>query len=180
MTPRQLGKTGKVNAPMNQLNLFLMSILLAGTSLLAQPGDCVVNILKRSTAVGPDGRWRLDSVPANQGAVRARFTCTGKGVTQYGQSPIFQVRRGQTAAFPSGIPLGNHLIPSSLRLTATSSPRNGPGTTTQASAVVTLQDSSLRDLSAAAESITYLTASPLMNHRLQSAHALLLLRLALN
>lgn len=145
---------------MNQLRLFLMSILLAGTSLLAQPGDCVVNILNRSAAVGPDGRWRLDSVPANQGAVRARFTCTTNGATQYGQSPFFQVLPGQTAAFPSGIPLGNYLIPSSLRLTAPSSTLNGPGATTQASAVVTFQDSSLSDVSAAAASISYFTSNP--------------------
>jgi hypothetical protein len=132
----------------------------ATTVAVAQPGDCVVNILNRSGVVGADGRWRVDSVPANQGLVRARFTCTNNGVTQYGQTPFFQLRAGQTTAFPAGIPLGNYLVPSSLRITAPQATLNGPGSTTQATAMVTFHDNTTRNVTAASTSTSYFTSNP--------------------
>lgn len=73
------------------------------------PGDCVVNILNRTSLVAADGLWRIDNVPTGQGPVRARFTCTTNGVTQYGQSPFINLLAGRTTAFPPGITLGNYL-----------------------------------------------------------------------
>ncbi len=41
--------------------------------------NCVISILNRTAQVQPDGSWRIDNVPANFGAVRARATCVERG-----------------------------------------------------------------------------------------------------
>ena len=64
-------------------------LLWVGVALAQPPGNCVVNILNRTSVVGADGRWRVENVPTLQGPVRARFTCTSKGVTQYGPTPFY-------------------------------------------------------------------------------------------
>jgi len=56
--------------------------------------NCTISILNRTAQVQPDGSWRIDNVPANFGAVRARATCVEGGVTLSGQSGLFDVEEG--------------------------------------------------------------------------------------
>lgn len=143
----------------SQRNSTLIFWLLAGTAFAQPPGDCVVNILNRTGVVGTDGRWRVENVPSLQGPVRARFTCTSNGVTQYGQTPFFEIRTNQTTAFPAGITLGNFQVPSSLSITAPVTTLNGPGTSTQASVVVTFHDGVTRDVTTAASFTSYFSSN---------------------
>lgn len=54
--------------------------------------NCVISVLNRTIYVAADGNWSLPNVPANQGGVRARATCTDElGVTTSGQSAYFTV-----------------------------------------------------------------------------------------
>ena len=144
---------------MSRRNSTLIFWLFAGTAFAQSPGDCVVNILNRTALVGVDGRWRLENVPAQQGPVRARFTCTSNGITRYGQTPFFQIIPGGTTAFPPGVTLGNFRVPASLNITAPVSTLNGPGTSTQAVVVVTFNDSVTTDVTAAASSTSYFSSN---------------------
>ena len=74
---------------MSRRNRTLIFWLFAGTAFAQSPGDCVVNILNRTSVVGANSRWRMENVPTLQGPVRARFTCTSNGVTQYGPTPFY-------------------------------------------------------------------------------------------
>ncbi len=68
--------------------------------------NCTISILNRTAQVQPDGSWRIDNVPANFGAVRARATCVEGGVTLSGQSGLFVVEAGIANGFDARIVLG--------------------------------------------------------------------------
>ncbi len=60
--------------------VILLGVVCLGTTLptpaQAQLNEnCVISILNRTAQVQPDGSWRIDNVPANFGALRARATC---------------------------------------------------------------------------------------------------------
>lgn len=52
--------------------------------------NCIVNVLNRTVSVSDEGGWSLPNVPANQGQVRARATCTkDDGTVVSGESDYF-------------------------------------------------------------------------------------------
>lgn len=55
--------------------------------------SCIINVLNRTIQVSADGGWSLPNVPANQGNIRARVTCTdpNTGDTLVGQTDFFQI-----------------------------------------------------------------------------------------
>lgn len=52
--------------------------------------NCIVNILGRTSPVAPDGTWVIPNIPADQGILRARATCTENGQTISGISEFFE------------------------------------------------------------------------------------------
>ncbi len=64
--------------------------------------NCAISIPNRTAQVQPDGSWRIDNVPANFGAVRARATCVEGGVTLSGQSSL--TGAGATAFLELALP----------------------------------------------------------------------------
>ena len=72
--------------------LLLLWGALNATSIYGQLNEnCTVSVLNRNVRVQPDGTWVLPNIPANQGRVRARAICIRNGVTQQGQSSLFNV-----------------------------------------------------------------------------------------
>jgi len=115
----------------------LLSLGLA-FPLAAQLDDsCVVSALNRTAPVQPDGVWVLPNVPANQGEIRVRATCTRDGVTRSGQSDFFAVPANgvvEVAEIRFDTP---QPVPASLRLSAPATTLASPGQTAQLSAIVT-------------------------------------------
>ncbi len=65
--------------------------------------NCTMSILDRTAQVRPDGLWRIDNVPANFGAVRARAPCVEGRVTLSRQSGLFVVEAGNASAVASRV-----------------------------------------------------------------------------
>ena len=106
--------------------VILLGVVCIGTTLptpaqaqeLLLNENCTISILNRTAQVQPDGSWRIDNVPANFGAVRARATCVEGGVTLSGQSSLFEVEAGIVNGFDAEIVLGAvDPIPVSLSVT---------------------------------------------------------------
>ncbi len=114
----------------------LALVALAIFFVLAPPAqaqlneNCVISILNRTAQVQPDGSWRIDNVPANFGAVRARANCVEGGATLTGESSLITVQAGIFNGFDAEIVLGAASpILVSLALTTPSSTLNSAGAT---------------------------------------------------
>ncbi len=138
------------------LTLFVCIILQSSaSSVQAQElllnENCTISILNRTAQVQPDGSWRIDNVPANFGAVRARATCVEGGVTRSGQSGLFVVEAGIANGFDAEIVLGAvDPIPATLAVTAPLATLTAVGATTQLGVTATFPDGSTAEVSAAA------------------------------
>ena len=103
--------------------------------------NCTISILNRTAQVQPDGSWRIDNVPANFGAVRARATCVEGGVTLSGQSGLFVVEAGIANGFDARIVLGAvDPIPAALAVTAPIATLTAAGATARLSVTATFPD----------------------------------------
>ncbi len=123
--------------------------------------NCVISILNRTAQVQPDGSWRIDNVPANFGALRARATCVEGGVTLSGQSSLFAVEAGIANGFDAEIVLGAvDPIPVSLTVTTPSSTLNSAGATVQLGVTASFPDGSTGEVSAAANGTNYTVSNP--------------------
>src|SRR3989442_10329527 len=120
----------------SRLALFLAIFALSAHAQLNE--NCVVSILNRSAQVQPDGSWKIDNVPAGFGPVRARATCVNGGVTQFGQSDLFQISANQVAGFNGFIVLGSTTpIPTSMAITAQTTTLSTAGQTVKLSVTAT-------------------------------------------
>ena len=130
-------------------------------SSVAQPLDetCVVAVLNRTTQVNHDGTWILPTIPANFGPVRARATCVRNGVTQFGQSDLFNLGTNQSLTLPA-ITLGNTTpIPTGITISTTTPMLTQAGGTTQLTTMATYSDGSSENISASSTGTQYRTSN---------------------
>ncbi len=102
------------------LSAAIVVCLIFFTNLDAQVlnEDCIASVLNRTTQVRPDGSWNLRNVPASFGQVRARVNCVRSGVTETGQSELFEVLSNDTL-FVNSLTLGNPTkVPKSISISA--------------------------------------------------------------
>ncbi len=125
-------------------------LALAPAAFAQLDQNCTVSILNRSARVDSSGAWRINNVPVNAGAVRARATCLDAGgVTQAGQTSFIALLPNQTTAFDADIVLGVvDPIPDSLALTASPPNLSGVGDTAQLTATTTFPDLTTADVTA--------------------------------
>src|ERR1700746_1758067 len=88
------------------LSLAFTCLLMTGLLNAQLNQNCTVSILNRTTQAQPDGSWTISNVPAGFGTVRARATCVNNGITQFGQSDLFQIAPNQVNGFNATIKLG--------------------------------------------------------------------------
>src|SRR5436309_3994463 len=135
-----------------QIGIFCLSI--SAQAQLNQ--NCTVGILNRTTQVQPDGSWRIDNIPAGFGFVRARATCVQNGITQSGESNLFQINANQVTGFNANIVLGSTTpIPNSLTLTASLTTLTQPGQTVQISVLATYADNSTKNVTPSSSGTQY-------------------------
>ena len=105
--------------------------IIAFTPAQAQLNEnCVISILNRTAQVQPDGSWRIDNVPANFGALRARANCVEGGATLTGESSLITVQGGISNGFDAEIVLGAvDPTPATLAVTAPISTLTSAGAT---------------------------------------------------
>jgi len=131
-----LSMTGLLNAQLNQ--------------------NCTVSILNRTTQVQPDGSWVISNVPAGFGSVRARATCVNNGVTQFGQSDLFQIAANQITGFNAKIKLGSTTpIPTALAIQVPATTLTTAGATAQLSVTASYADGTFKDVTAASTGTQY-------------------------
>lgn len=153
-----------MNSSMSHLVRLLLPALFLALQVItahAQLNEhCTVSILNRTARVRPDGRWRIDNVPANFGRVRARATCVENGVTRTGQSDLFTIRQDTTAGFNADISLATiDPIPASLALTAPATTLTTAGATAQLTVTATLPDGNTRDATTRSSGTSYTTSN---------------------
>ena len=140
---------------------FILQSTPAQAQELLLDENCTISILNRTAQVQPDGSWRIDNVPANFGAVRARATCVEGGVTLSGQSGLFDVEEGIVNGFDAEIVLGSATpIPVSLAMSSPVSTLTSAGATAQLSVTATFPDGGTSEVSAAANGTNYTVSNP--------------------
>lgn len=118
--------------------------------------NCTVSILNRSAQVQSDGSWSISNVPAGFGLVRARATCVQNGITQFGQSDLFQIAANRVTGFNAKITLGTTTpIPVALTLLAPITTLGQAGATEQLTVTATYADSSSKDVTGTAAGTQY-------------------------
>lgn len=141
--------------------LVLLSLMVCATSASAQlDSTCTVSVLNRSARVPETGAWVLPNVPAGQGPVRARATCVAAdGVVRSGQSDLFTVPANGVIKIEDILFDNPIAIPTALELITTETELLAAGQTVQLSALATLPDGTLRDLTSAASGTSYRTSN---------------------
>jgi hypothetical protein len=135
-------------------------LVMAGPPLRAQlDQNCTISVLNRNVRVNTDGTWVLPNVPANQGRVRARATCTLNGLTRFGQSDLFTVPLNGSVTLQPIIFGTISPIPSLLTLTATPPTISTLGQTSQIKVVATYPDSHTADVTTFAAGTNYSTSN---------------------
>lgn len=123
--------------------------------------NCTISILNRTTQANADGSWIINNVPAGFGLVRARATCVQNGITQFGQSDLFQINANQLTGFNAQIVLGSTTpIPTSLAVTAPTSNLTIVGQTLQLGTMASFADGTVKDVTAAATGTQYTVSNP--------------------
>ncbi|MDX1655843.1 MAG: hypothetical protein R3310_11595, partial [Candidatus Competibacteraceae bacterium] len=122
---------------------------------------CVVNILNRTVAVGPDGRFTLQNVPSFMGRIRARATCSQDGETVSGQTDYFVVVENDTVEVGGFRVIVEDPVPTSLTI----QPQSpilviGTDTTVPLSVTANFKDGSAKDITAVASGTNYQPANP--------------------
>ena len=123
--------------------------------------NCTVSILNRTAQVQHDGTWIINNVPAGFGLVRARATCVQNGVTQFGQSDLFQINANQVTGFNANIILGSTTpIPTSMAVTATPASLTTKGQTSQLTVIATYPNGTTANVTAASTGTQYKISNP--------------------
>lgn len=132
-------------------------LLLAGASASAQlDSTCTVSVLNRSARVPEQGGWVLPNVPTGQGPVRVRATCTASdGTVRSGQSDLFSIPANGVIKVEDILFNSPVAIPTTLELVTSETELSAAGQTVQLSALATLPDSSLRDVTSATAGTSY-------------------------
>jgi hypothetical protein len=136
--------------------------LVGVSSTLAQLNEnCTVSILNRTAIVQPDGSWRIDNVPADQGQVRARATCVENGVTLSGESDFIDVEADTINGFNAEIVLGQPSpVPESLAISSPVTSLTAIGETALLTVTAIFPDGTTADVTAAASGTNYTTSNP--------------------
>jgi YVTN family beta-propeller protein len=138
---------------------FLLAAMGAANAQLNQ--NCTVSILNRTAQAQADGSWNISNIPAGFGLVRARATCVQNGITQFGQSDLFQIAANQINGFNAHIKLGNTTpIPVALAVQAPTTTLSQVGATEQLTTSATYADATLKDVTAAAAGTQYTVSNP--------------------
>ena len=119
--------------------------------------SCVISVLNRTIQVSSDGGWSLPNLPANQGAVRARATCSGEdGSTQSGQSEYFNILANSITRIGEIVFENLDPIPVNIMFTpADAVVLDTIGATLQLSVTATYADDSTADVTAANSGTNY-------------------------
>jgi YVTN family beta-propeller protein len=156
MAQRILSKT--MNAAVVVLGFLLAAMGVANAQLNE---NCTVSILNRTAQAQADGSWTISNIPAGFGLVRARATCVQNGITQFGQSDLFQIAANQINGFNANIRLGNTTpIPVALTVQAPTTTLSQAGATEQLTTTATYADTTVKDVTAAAAGTQYTVSNP--------------------
>lgn len=147
------------------LTLSLSTVLLAQEPPVDPPEppqlneNCTVSILNRNAAVSPEGTWIVPNVPANFGLVRARASCIIDGLTQSGESDLFQVITDGDVDVPP-ITLGTSTpIPELVVVTAPATTLSAPGATAQLTVNGVFADNVSRNITSSSAGTRYIISN---------------------
>ena len=122
--------------------------------------NCTVSVLNRNIQVKADGTWVLPNIPANQGRIRARATCTLNGITRFGQSGLFTITQNGSVDVPP-ITLGTVTpIPQSLTISTPAPALSQAGANAQLTVLALYPDSTSANVTAGTSGTNYITNNP--------------------
>jgi len=143
------------------LSLAFTFLLMTGLLNAQLNQNCTVSILNRTTQAQVDGSWSISNVPAGFGTVRARATCVNNGITQFGQSDLFQIAANQVNGFNATIKLGlTTPIPTALAIQVPITTLTTAGGSEQLSVTASYADGTFKDVSAATSGTQYTISNP--------------------